>query len=197
VIEAVNNAGGCVVVSHPFKGYKRSFRAEVAKLRGLAAWEGFNGQVSYEFPFNNREARDLARKLRRRTTGGSDAHDARDLGLAYTLFPRRFSSDRELVRALRSGGYRAILDEKRAERYRVWRRERFSALDKLVGGVSLLGSDSGDPLAAAHRAAASPRSPRTVLSPYVFEGRAASWTTGVDADEEDATEFPPEHFLDD
>lgn len=121
VIDAVNAAGGAAVVSHPFKGYKRKFAAKVADLRGLAAWEGVNGQCTYQDPKANRDAQTLGKATGKRMTGGSDAHDARDIGLAWTEFDEEFTTDRGLARALKRGGYRAITNHKRVERYAAWR----------------------------------------------------------------------------
>lgn len=121
VINAVNEAGGAVVVSHPFKGYKRAFNEKVATLRGLAAWEGYNGQCTYQAPEANAKAVALAKAKGRRTTGGSDAHDAKDIGLAWTEFPEAFDTERGLVRALKRGGYRAVVNTKRVQKYQAWR----------------------------------------------------------------------------
>lgn len=150
VINAVNQAGGAVTVSHPFKGYKRMFGAEVQHLKGSAAWEGYNGQCTYQDNEANRKALALAKAKGRRTTGGSDAHDARDIGLAWTEFPEGFTTDRGLVRALKRGGYRAVVNAKRVARNILWRdyavfnRWTYPALDN-TEVLGQLGGRESDP----------------------------------------------------
>lgn len=184
VVERVSAAGGAVVVSHPFRPSKWAFYEKVADLRGVAAWEGYNGQCGYMAPTANDEAMKLAREKGRRTTGGSDTHDAKDIGLASTVFPEEFDTDRGLVRALKRGGYRAVLDTKRLAAYRVWRDNRFrygaSVLDKPVdSGLPLRGAGS-DPLAAAPGSDASdyPVFPGGARFTFSRDGGAAPRATG-------------------
>ena len=154
VVDRVNRAGGCVVVSHPFRGYRRAFGAKVQDLRGLAGWEGYNGQCSYEVVGANEAATKLAAKTRTRTTGGSDAHDARDVGLCWTEFDAAVTTDKALVRALRRPGHRGRLDEKRLAGYRVWRTAMTTAtlnLDKPVGSALLLDGGTSDPATLSYR----------------------------------------------
>jgi predicted metal-dependent phosphoesterase TrpH len=183
VIDAVNKAGGAVVVSHPFRGYKRAFYEKVTTLKGLAGWEGYNGQASYQAPTANDEAMRMARRLGRRTTGGSDAHEARDIGLTYTFFPGSFDSDAGLVRALKRGGYVAKIDRKRVEAYRIWRAEtlrQLSLLDKKPVSALPVGSAASDP----HGSAAYRPDPRPVSNSDRLLGWSnADWASPVDETE--------------
>jgi hypothetical protein len=174
VIDAVNAAGGAVVASHPFRSSSRALYEKVATLTGLAAWEGYNGQCSYRSPAVNELAVSLAKRKGRRITGGSDAHDARDLGLAYTVFPEEFDTDRGLVRALKRGGYKAVLDTKRVERLRLWLNEQrwgVSVLDKCALPALRVGSAPSKP----SKTATSPTNPGARL-PEAFEGGFKRWS---------------------
>ena len=53
-------------------------------------------------------ARELASERELQGTGGSDAHFVSAIGTCLTDFPRSIGSERELVEALREGGFRPV-----------------------------------------------------------------------------------------
>lgn len=124
VIDRANEAGGCVVPSHPFKGYKRAFYRAVLDLRDIVAWEGLNGKCTYQAMEANHKAMALANRYDMPTTGGSDAHDAQGFGLCYTEFQDLIVDDTGLVKALSSGRFKAVQDDirvlQRQQAYRPW-----------------------------------------------------------------------------
>lgn len=115
LITAVNRAGGVAVPSHPYHGYKHKLGDKVKTLRGIAAVEVANGQVSVRTPSENAEAVTAAKARRAKTTGGSDAHVASYIGTCFTEFRGTVKTERELVRALRHGHYEAVTNEAKAK----------------------------------------------------------------------------------
>jgi hypothetical protein len=111
---------GVIIAAHPFRHWDRMALwsylekegldltpalADADFVRGLTAVEVENGGVR---PDENEEAALLARALRLPGVGGSDAHVARDVGRAATLFSGTIRTDEELVAALKEGDYRAV-----------------------------------------------------------------------------------------
>jgi predicted metal-dependent phosphoesterase TrpH len=121
VIDGVNEAGGVVLPSHPFKGYKRLLGDKVFDLEGISALEGANGQAAFQNPIWNKKAKAAAKKLGYSVTGGSDAHRPGCIGLCYTEFKGRVRTTKDLVEALKAGTFRAVVKRRRvsqeAERY--------------------------------------------------------------------------------
>lgn len=103
VIEAVTGAGGAVVAAHPYRIGHRCGGA--AELSGLTAIESCNGANR---PFENRLARELAKKLNLPCTGGSDAHSTTEIGRAYTFFTTPVRTMAGLVAALKAGQCYAV-----------------------------------------------------------------------------------------
>lgn len=146
VIDEVNRRGGVCVPAHPYKGYKRRLEDEVKKLRGVRAYETANGQCTYQKPEANRKAVRAAQDKGKLGTGGSDAHNPRDIGLTYTEFQGIITCEREFINAMKRGQFRAVTSRKRVEAelarrrasYRVSRKSaddlfeqyRFTALDR-------------------------------------------------------------------
>lgn len=114
LLRLVKEVGGAAITAHPFRavGYTLGQTLRMAgiplagalawcpELRWLAAVEVLNdhcdnGEAS--------QARCLARALGLPGAGGSDAHFASEVGSAATLFPDPFSTDEELIAALRAG----------------------------------------------------------------------------------------------
>lgn len=110
-IDVVNAAGGVAVPAHPYKGYKTLLGDGVRKLRGVRAYETVNGACQRSQPSVNKLAAKAARERGKLGLGGSDAHRASDVGLAYTVFHGDIRTERDLVAALRRGHYRAVLDK--------------------------------------------------------------------------------------
>jgi predicted metal-dependent phosphoesterase TrpH len=87
------------VLAHPFRwvhGVGRRVAAS-APVQGLEARNGRNSAVT------NGRAELLAARRGLATTGGSDAHEARSLGRAFTSFPFDEPSVDELLERLRQG----------------------------------------------------------------------------------------------
>jgi|Deesub1362A_J573_1020465.scaffolds.fasta_scaffold01274_14 predicted metal-dependent phosphoesterase TrpH len=111
----VDDAGGFLIAAHPFRGFlvvggdELGLAAEEAARRPLFslvdALEVMNSKVT---PNENRFAAQVAQVLGLPGTGGSDAHQAEEVGLFATRFPVRIDDERDLVAALRRGGYRAV-----------------------------------------------------------------------------------------
>jgi len=74
-------------------------------FKRVDALEVLNSKVSdNENSFSAR----VAQGLRLPVTGGSDAHSAGEVGLYATRFPRRINNERDLVEALKAGGYSPV-----------------------------------------------------------------------------------------
>jgi len=102
-IDWVNDHGGVPVLAHPFRwvhGVGGSAGGTV-KVPAVEILNGHNG------PRPNRSARALAADRALGTTGGSDAHDATELGRAWTTFPEDADSPDALIEALRHARTRA------------------------------------------------------------------------------------------
>jgi len=101
LIDYVNSLGGAVIAAHPFrKGGDYSGGWRMAKLRGLTAIEVWNNRCTGD---ECREAAALAEKMGLPMVGGSDAHAAVEVGLAYTIFDVKVSSMSDLIWALKQG----------------------------------------------------------------------------------------------
>jgi predicted metal-dependent phosphoesterase TrpH len=126
VIDRANAAGGCVVPSHPFHGYRTEKLGDrVRSLAGITACEMQNGRAAIEFPTENAQACKAGTEAGIVGTGGSDAHYAEDIGTTYTEVDGAITTDVELVAAIRAGRVHPMLNAKiiakrAAERERVW-----------------------------------------------------------------------------
>ncbi|MFP4195015.1 MAG: PHP domain-containing protein, partial [Desulfobacterales bacterium] len=105
VIDTVSKRGGAAVPAHPFqRGVNGTVLGPgVLDLKHIAAIETENGSLLEE---ENQPARRAAEKMGLFGTGGSDAHGLQVLGRAYTVFPEPVTSEEDLVRALKKGGFR-------------------------------------------------------------------------------------------
>ena len=104
-LEWVNRESrGVAIPAHPFQKdfLGRSLGGAVMTFSDLIALETLNGSLSCR---ENRAAMDAARALGIHGIGGSDAHGLQVLGKVYTLFPSPILTERELVTALKKGGY--------------------------------------------------------------------------------------------
>jgi predicted metal-dependent phosphoesterase TrpH len=103
LVRHVNDAGGAVVPSHPYRG--GSGIGDLAlTLAGIAALEGHNGCNYRSF---NERAIAVARQRGLPVTGGSDAHEPREVGSCHTVFAERVTAE-NLAGLLRAGRYEAI-----------------------------------------------------------------------------------------
>lgn len=109
LVRVVNERGGAVVPSHPYRAGS-GLGDLILALAGIAAVEGHNGCNAAGM---NRRAIDAAGRLGLPVTGGSDAHRPEDVGICYTRFRRRVTGD-NLVALLRAGDYAAVDGWKRS-----------------------------------------------------------------------------------
>lgn len=126
VIDEVNAEGGVCITPHPFIGFKRVLGRDLAKITGLVAVESLNGKGEVQYPTQNRQARDLAKKLGHKRVGGSDSHHATTLGLAVTLFHDvdTMLSQETFIEQLKSGKFTAALNNEvfeRVKRAEAWK----------------------------------------------------------------------------
>lgn len=113
--EAVLASGGYMILAHPFRGFlvfdmgQLGLTPEKAMerplFRSVDAVEVLNGKVTEK---ENAFAADVARGLGVPGTGGSDAHDVREVGVYATWFPGRIGNERDLIHALKQGSCLAV-----------------------------------------------------------------------------------------
>ncbi len=103
VIKAVTKAGGVVIPSHPYRR-GNSLGEIVHTLTGLCAIEGYNGANLSAF---NEKALETARALGIPFTGGSDAHQPKEVGSCFTEFREQIDHD-NFIRELKGGNYQGI-----------------------------------------------------------------------------------------
>ncbi len=107
LIDYVNDLGGAVIAAHPFrKGEAHSGGWRMAKLKGLTAVEAWNTRCTVE---EMQEAAALAKSMGLPMVGGSDAHTAVEVGLAYTIFEPEIKNLADLIQALKQGSCRIPL----------------------------------------------------------------------------------------
>lgn len=112
----VRNAGGFLIVSHPFRGFltfgvdELGLTVEKACERPLFklvdGMEVLNGMVTQE---ENRFAQRVCHHLGLPATGGSDAHSFSKVGCYATQFNTPIHNETELVSALKTGDYEPVL----------------------------------------------------------------------------------------
>ncbi|MBI5666002.1 MAG: PHP domain-containing protein [Nitrospirae bacterium] len=100
IIPLVNEKGGVVIPTHPFRG-SNSVGDRIKDLKGLCALEGHNGYAHY---FQNAKAVMTAEELKLPYTGGSDAHLSHEVGACYTEFSHNVTYD-NFIDLLRGGDY--------------------------------------------------------------------------------------------
>ena len=106
--------GAFMVAAHPYRGSLLFGSGQVGSSLGRSAprpifahvdaIEVCNGCLT---PAENDSARRVAERLGLPGTGGSDAHRLDEIGHCITVFPDVITSERDLLAALRSGGYSA------------------------------------------------------------------------------------------
>ena len=103
VVRIVNERGGVVIPSHPYrKG--NSLGDVIERVDGICALEGYNG---CNMPAYNEKAIRAAKILNLPYTGGSDAHLPQEVGQCYTEFEDTVTED-NFVDLLKAGCYRGI-----------------------------------------------------------------------------------------
>jgi predicted metal-dependent phosphoesterase TrpH len=116
-IETIRDAGGIVVVPHPFDFLRRGIGPRIKGLK-IDAIEIMNSRVNT--PFANALAEKLAEKLNSPVTAGSDAHIAEEVGSTHILINNKESPNVDTV-------LKAIMSD---------RRNQF----KIVGKITSLGN---------------------------------------------------------
>ena len=109
--ELVDQAGGVMIASHPFRvdvlfnrapDVEEVCRREIFEL--VDAVEVFNGRaIGPEIDFGCQ----VLGKLKLRGVGGSDAHAQHAIGRCVTIFQSRISNEQELVDELKAGRFKA------------------------------------------------------------------------------------------
>jgi predicted metal-dependent phosphoesterase TrpH len=112
IVQLVNEEGGIAIPSHPFRG-GNSLGDAVKSVNGFRAIEGYNG---YSHHSQNSKAVKVAGELSLPYTGGSDAHEPKDVGSCFTEFFDAVSYD-NFIDLLRAGNYRGV-DTRKVSR--VW-----------------------------------------------------------------------------
>ena len=100
-VEAIHQAGGLAVLAHPYQ--RPGAKPEQLSL-ALDGVETANARAALKVPDANERALRLARRWVLPGAGGSDAHDAAEVGNAYTLLAADELSLPALRQALLSGG---------------------------------------------------------------------------------------------
>jgi predicted metal-dependent phosphoesterase TrpH len=103
VIKRVAVEGGVVIPSHPYRG-GHSLGDLIREVHGLCAIEGYNGANMHAF---NVRAMGAAKDLGLPFTGGSDAHNPREVGSCFTEFDDEVTYD-NFIGLLTRGRYRGV-----------------------------------------------------------------------------------------
>lgn len=103
VLKVVTRAGGILIPSHPYRR-GNSLGETVRTLPGLCAIEGFNGANLSAF---NEKALETAEELGIPYTGGSDAHEPREVGSCFTEFQEKIDHN-NFIALLKRGNYRGV-----------------------------------------------------------------------------------------
>ncbi len=103
LIRVVNEKGGVIIPTHPFRG-ANSIGEELRDLDGLCAIEGYNG---YSHSSQNQNAVNLAKEMELPYTGGSDAHQPEDVGSCYTEFSDEVTYD-NFIDLIKKGNYKGV-----------------------------------------------------------------------------------------
>ncbi|HAM51156.1 MAG TPA: metal-dependent phosphohydrolase [Nitrospiraceae bacterium] len=103
LIRIVNEKGGVVIPSHPYR-MENSLGDKVDAATGICALEGYNGCNMRAY---NERAIKAAKALNLPYTGGSDAHLPQEVGLCYTAFEDTVTDD-NFVDQLRAGNYQGF-----------------------------------------------------------------------------------------
>ncbi len=103
VVRVVNERGGVVIPTHPFRG-SNSLGDHIIQVKGLCAIEGYNG---YSHHSQNMKAVRAAEELHLPFTGGSDAHASKEVGSCYTEFSSEVTQE-NFIDMLKAGNYTGV-----------------------------------------------------------------------------------------
>lgn len=125
-VDQIHGAGGLAVVAHPTAFFKGIPESAIGRI--FDAMEVVNSSA-FPFSFSVRKNRRIAAKLGLPQTGGSDAHCANEVGMAYTMVEADGDVD-EVVRAIRDG---AVTPFGRGIPWRMRLRRELLSLRKKLG----------------------------------------------------------------
>ena len=98
-IDEIHDAGGLAIVAHPTAFFKGISKGKL--VQNFDAIEVINSSA-VPFSFSTRKNRKLAAKLNLPQTGGSDAHCAPEVGMAYTSVDAETIVD-DVAKAIKNG----------------------------------------------------------------------------------------------
>jgi predicted metal-dependent phosphoesterase TrpH len=114
--EEVERTEGFIIAAHPFRGFlvvgmgQIGLTPQAAMERPLFkhvnAIEALNSRVTVK---ENDFAREVASGLGLPVTGGSDAHEVKEVGIYGTRFSSGIGNERELIQALKQGEYEPVV----------------------------------------------------------------------------------------
>lgn len=105
LVDYVYKKGGITIAAHPFRLNKRGIGEYIKELPKLDAVETLNGNTKKA---NNIKAFKSAENYKKTKIGGSDAHDISKIGSYATYFKNIISSEKELIREIKSGNCDSI-----------------------------------------------------------------------------------------
>ena len=111
VVRIVNQHGGVVIPSHPYRG-GNSLGDRIHDLNGISAVEGYNGCNMHAF---NVRAIEAAKRVSLPFTGGSDAHSPKEVGSCFTEFNGEVTHD-NFIEVLKQGDYQGV-DARKVSRW--------------------------------------------------------------------------------
>jgi len=111
IIPLVNEKGGVVIPTHPFRG-ANSVGELINLLEGICALEGHNGYSHYS---QNKRAVETAVKMRIPYTGGSDSHAPEETGTCYTEFSDKVTYD-NFIELLKAGNFKGV-DKRKVSKF--------------------------------------------------------------------------------
>ena len=98
-IDMIHDAGGIAVAAHPYRWW--SGLGEKNVIEEFDAVEVHNARSTKG---SNRKAQKLASRMKKPMTAGSDAHNALNVGDAYTEFSDSAAAWEDIVKAILAGG---------------------------------------------------------------------------------------------
>ena len=123
VVDKIHSAGGIAVAAHPFGGMGSPAFSTKELLKAVDAIEVYNASA---FPWKNKKSFQLAKKLKKPMTAGSDAHLLNEIGTAACRIPANNLSS--ILKAIKHG--KVILPRKRTNTFSVLKMKTIRKLMK-------------------------------------------------------------------